>query len=203
MYKNDGNAIGVHTWIWLHQLTEDGTATVGQPAPLIRNTLVRAVIDSPRRLLSRTELKGCWVPRPACCGRRPACDGQAHLTMSLEPLRCIATAQPSQARAQKKKRLYLQPWEGDVVEAPFMWENNGTFYLFYSANSYANGACTCYPRCREQNRPLLSVKIVESTQHRRNSDSSGRHANTPKLGHSATPTCSATLHGAKASSASA
>jgi len=43
VYKNDGNAVGQHTWIWLHQLTPDGTATVGLPAPLIRNTLVRRV----------------------------------------------------------------------------------------------------------------------------------------------------------------
>ena len=41
VYKNDGNAVGKPTWLWLHQLTPDGTATVGQPVPLIRNTLVR------------------------------------------------------------------------------------------------------------------------------------------------------------------
>ena len=46
MYKNDGNAIGVPTYIWLHELTADGTATVGQPAPLIHNTLVRALAHS-------------------------------------------------------------------------------------------------------------------------------------------------------------
>jgi hypothetical protein len=31
-----------------------------------------------------------------------------------------------------------QPWEGAVTEAPFMVEEGGTFYLFYSGNSYAN-----------------------------------------------------------------
>jgi arabinan endo-1,5-alpha-L-arabinosidase len=31
-----------------------------------------------------------------------------------------------------------QPWEGAVTEAPFMVQNGGTFYLFYSGNSYAN-----------------------------------------------------------------
>ena len=36
--------------------------------------------------------------------------------------------------------MRVQPWEGAVVEAPFLWQNDGTFYLFYSANSYANGA---------------------------------------------------------------
>jgi arabinan endo-1,5-alpha-L-arabinosidase len=28
-------------------------------------------------------------------------------------------------------------WEGAVVEAPFMVQENGTYYLFYSGNSYA------------------------------------------------------------------
>jgi len=31
-----------------------------------------------------------------------------------------------------------QAWEGAVTEAPFMVERSGTFYLFYSGNSYAN-----------------------------------------------------------------
>ena len=31
-----------------------------------------------------------------------------------------------------------QAWEGAVTEAPFMVEETGTFYLFYSGNSYAN-----------------------------------------------------------------
>ncbi len=31
-----------------------------------------------------------------------------------------------------------QGWEGAVVEGPFMVERSGTFYLFYSGNSYAN-----------------------------------------------------------------
>jgi beta-xylosidase len=31
-----------------------------------------------------------------------------------------------------------QPWEGLVVEGPFMVEHGGKFFLFYSGNSYAN-----------------------------------------------------------------
>jgi beta-xylosidase len=31
-----------------------------------------------------------------------------------------------------------QAWEGAVVEGPFMVEHAGTFFLFYSGNSYAN-----------------------------------------------------------------
>jgi arabinan endo-1,5-alpha-L-arabinosidase len=33
-----------------------------------------------------------------------------------------------------------QPWEGAVTEAPWMVENGGTYYLFYSGNSYANAS---------------------------------------------------------------
>lgn len=32
-----------------------------------------------------------------------------------------------------------QVWEGPLVEAPTLWKNNGKYYLFYSANSYAGG----------------------------------------------------------------
>jgi beta-xylosidase len=40
------------------------------------------------------------------------------------------------------------PWKGPVVEAPTMWLQDGRYYLFYSANSYANetyavGYATC------------------------------------------------------------
>ncbi len=41
-----------------------------------------------------------------------------------------------------------QPWEGGLIEAPSMVTNNGTYYLFYSANAwdsenYAIGYATC------------------------------------------------------------
>ena len=49
MYKNDGNALGKPTYIWLHELTPDGTATVGEPIPLIRNTLVRRLLAATSR----------------------------------------------------------------------------------------------------------------------------------------------------------
>ena len=32
----------------------------------------------------------------------------------------------------------MQAWEGPVVEAPFLWEQDGLFYLFYSANTCAS-----------------------------------------------------------------
>jgi beta-xylosidase len=39
-------------------------------------------------------------------------------------------------------------WEGDLVEAPLMWEHAGNYYLFFSANAYYNesyavGYATC------------------------------------------------------------
>src|SRR5829696_9722064 len=38
----------------------------------------------------------------------------------------------------KPKRLFKQDlgWEGQLVEAPFVWEENGKFHLFYSANAF-------------------------------------------------------------------
>ncbi len=40
--------------------------------------------------------------------------------------------------AGEPRRLLMQTeeWEGDLVEAPTLLERDGTFYLFYSANSY-------------------------------------------------------------------
>lgn len=38
------------------------------------------------------------------------------------------------------RRLFKQdlPWEGSLVEAPFVWEDRGRFHLFYSANDYGS-----------------------------------------------------------------
>jgi beta-xylosidase len=33
-----------------------------------------------------------------------------------------------------------QPWEGPLVEGPWMVQHGGSYYLFYSANSYASTA---------------------------------------------------------------
>ncbi len=40
------------------------------------------------------------------------------------------------------------PWEGNVIEAPTMYKENGKYYLFFSANNYAGfeyavGYATC------------------------------------------------------------
>lgn len=68
-WKNDGNAVGMDTWLSVQPLTADG----------------RKLTGSPRRLL--------------------------------------------------KQDL---PWEGQLIEAPFVWEQDGIFHLFYSANDYGS-----------------------------------------------------------------
>jgi beta-xylosidase len=66
-WKNDGNAIGVDTWIYVSRLSADGLSLTGETTRLIKQTL---------------------------------------------------------------------PWEGNLVEAPYVVERNGKFHLFYSANAY-------------------------------------------------------------------
>ncbi|WP_203861961.1 family 43 glycosylhydrolase [Plantactinospora mayteni] len=79
LWKNDGNAIGVDTWLWAQRLSADGLSLTGEPV----------------RLLKQTE-----------------------------------------------------PWEGRVVEGPFLWRQDGRLYLFYAANAYdraeyAEGYAVC------------------------------------------------------------
>jgi beta-xylosidase len=66
-WKNDGNAIGADTWIYVSRLSADGLTLTGETTRLIKQTL---------------------------------------------------------------------PWEGNLVEAPYVVERNGKFHLFYSANAY-------------------------------------------------------------------
>ena len=68
-FKNDGNRVGVDTWISVQRLDASGTKLEGRP----------------RRLFQQD-----------------------------------------------------QPWEGDLVEGPFVWESEGRFVMFYSANAYAS-----------------------------------------------------------------
>ena len=55
--------------------------------------------------------------------------------LSVAPLKASGTA-----LAGKPVRLFKQdlPWEGNLVEAPFVWEDQGRFHLFYSANDYGS-----------------------------------------------------------------
>jgi beta-xylosidase len=68
-WKNDGNAVGVDTWLSVQPLAADGTSLTGSPQRLLRQDL---------------------------------------------------------------------PWEGQLVEAPYVWENDGVYHLFYSANDYGS-----------------------------------------------------------------
>ncbi|PWU47382.1 glycoside hydrolase family 43 [Micromonospora sp. S4605] len=38
LWKNDGNAIGVDTWLWSQRLSDDGLRLVGEPARLLKQT---------------------------------------------------------------------------------------------------------------------------------------------------------------------
>ena len=66
-WKNDGNAVGQDTYLWVAPLTAGGTRLAGEPQRLLRQDL---------------------------------------------------------------------PWEGRLIEAPFVWEQDGRFHLFYSGNAY-------------------------------------------------------------------
>ncbi len=97
LWKNDGNAIGVDTWIYAQRLTPDGLELTGERVPLIRQD---------------------------------------------------------------------QPWEGDLVEGPFLWLRDEHYYLFYSANGYASadyavGYAMCEsplgPCTKPTSEPILST----------------------------------------------
>jgi beta-xylosidase len=95
-WKNDGNAIGVDTWIYAQRLTPDGLRLTGERHKLIKQDL---------------------------------------------------------------------PWEGTLVEAPFMLLRDGKYHLFYSANAfdkadYAVGHAACDSAtgaCHKSGDPILST----------------------------------------------
>lgn len=68
-WKNDGNAVGVDTWISVQRLGRDGTTLVGEPERVLKQDLA---------------------------------------------------------------------WEGDLVEGPFVREEDGVYHLFYSANDFGS-----------------------------------------------------------------
>lgn len=95
-WKNDGNAIGVDTWIYVQKVSADGLTLTGDRHKLIKQDL---------------------------------------------------------------------PWEGNLVEAPFMLERNGKYHLFYSANAYdkadyAVGHAVCTSAvgpCQKDPDPVLAT----------------------------------------------
>jgi beta-xylosidase len=93
-WKNDGNAIGIDTWIYGSRLSPDGMRLIGERIRLFKQDL---------------------------------------------------------------------PWEGHLVEAPFMLERDGILHMFYSANAfdkaeYAVGHAVCQTAlgpCKKSGDPLL------------------------------------------------
>lgn len=68
-WKNDGNHVGVDSYISVQRLDETGTELVGEPRQLFKQD---------------------------------------------------------------------QPWEGPLVEGPFLWERGGTYFMFYSGNGFTS-----------------------------------------------------------------
>ncbi|MEV5692932.1 glycoside hydrolase family 43 protein [Micromonospora globbae] len=102
LWKNDGNAIGVDTWIWSQRLSPDGLSLVGEPTKLLRQT---------------------------------------------------------------------EPWEGTLIEGPFLHRQDGKLYLFFAANAYdraeyAEGYAVCEspagPCVKAPENPILRTNDVAS-----------------------------------------
>ncbi|MGK5742991.1 glycoside hydrolase family 43 protein [Micromonospora sp. URMC 103] len=102
LWKNDGNAIGVDTWIWSQRLSPDGLTLVGEPTKLLKQT---------------------------------------------------------------------EPWEGTLVEGPFLHRQDGRLYLFFAANAYdraeyAEGYAVCEspsgPCVKAPENPILKTNDVAS-----------------------------------------
>ncbi|MEV4491408.1 glycoside hydrolase family 43 protein [Micromonospora coxensis] len=100
LWKNDGNAIGVDTWIWSQRLSADGLRLEGEPTKLLRQT---------------------------------------------------------------------EPWEGTLIEGPFLHRQDGRLYLFYAANAYdraeyAEGYAVCEspagPCVKAAENPILTANGV-------------------------------------------
>jgi len=98
LWKNDGNALGMDTWLYAQRLSDDGLSLRGAPTRLLRQT---------------------------------------------------------------------EPWEGHLVEGPFLWRHEGRLFLFYAANaydrpSYAQGYATCEtplgPCVKAPENPILRSK---------------------------------------------
>ncbi|WP_327029651.1 glycoside hydrolase family 43 protein [Micromonospora sp. NBC_01740] len=102
LWKNDGNAIGVDTWIWSQRLSDDGLRLVGEPTKLLKQT---------------------------------------------------------------------EPWEGTLIEGPFLHRHDGRLFLFFAANAYdraeyAEGYAICEspagPCVKAPENPILKTNEVAS-----------------------------------------
>ena len=103
LWKNDGNAIGVDTWLWSQRLSPDGLRLTGPAAKLLRQT---------------------------------------------------------------------EPWEGTLIEGPFLHRHDGKLFLFFAANAYDKGAyAEGYAVCESPAGPC--VKAPENPILRGNDVASG------------------------------
>ncbi|MEU1843287.1 glycoside hydrolase family 43 protein [Micromonospora sediminicola] len=102
LWKNDGNAIGVDTWLWSQRLSPDGLRLTGPAAKLLKQT---------------------------------------------------------------------EPWEGTLIEGPFLHRHDGKLFLFFAANAYdkdtyAEGYAVCEgpagPCVKAPENPILKSNDVAS-----------------------------------------
>ena len=88
-----------------------------------------------RRLHRRPPVHRTPTGIATCTGRTTATGSG-----STPGSRCSGWTTPARSSSAEPQRLFQQdqPWEGDLVEGPFVWERDGQFVMFYSANAYAS-----------------------------------------------------------------
>jgi GH43 family beta-xylosidase len=121
---NDRQVIGVAT-----SSSPAGPFTPAGTAPLITQTSLGGAIDAS----VFTDANGVRYLLWKNDGNAVGVDTHIHLQqLSSDGLSLVGAS----------TRLIHQdrPWEGNLVEGPVLWTHEGKYYLFYSANSYANGA---------------------------------------------------------------
>jgi len=117
--------------------TPEGPFTDTTTAPLVCQTAEGGSIDASPFRAADGSLYLLWKNDGNCCG--------------LDTWLYVQRMSPDGLRLVGERRRLLQqdaPWEGSLVEAPFLWEHDGRFFLFYSANAYdqdayAVGYATC------------------------------------------------------------
>ena len=121
---NDRQVIGVAT-----SSSPAGPFTPAGTAPLVSQTSLGGAIDPS----VFTDANGVRYLLWKNDGNAVGVDTHIHLQqLSSDGLSLVGAS----------TRLIQQdrPWEGNLVEGPVLWTHEGKYYLFYSANSYANGA---------------------------------------------------------------
>jgi beta-xylosidase len=148
----DKQCIGVAT-----SKTPGGPFTDSNSAPFVCQPDQGGSID-PMPLADNGKLYLYWKNDGNCCGMTTYLYGQE---MSADGLKL--TGSPQQLIHN------TELWEGNLVEAPFMFKHNGRYYLFFSANNYATeayavGYATCDTAlgpCRQApENPILKSRMT-------------------------------------------